>query len=161
MCIVEEPSKNTTYFECVSPIFPVADLQASLTYYTEVLGFKVNWQTPVFAQVSRGRCGIMLAEGDQGHPGTWIWVGVGDAELLYAEYRNKGAKIRHPPNNYEWAYEFQVYDLDDNVLRLGSDTKKDQPMGTWLDMNGVEWKRVEDKWVRVDAAATVARSTDR
>jgi catechol 2,3-dioxygenase-like lactoylglutathione lyase family enzyme len=154
MCPVEDPPKSTTHFECVSPIFSVADLQASLKYYVEVLGFKVNWETPGFAEVSRGRCGIMLAEGEQGHPGTWVWVGIGDADLLYAEYLVKGARIRHPPNNYEWAYELQVYDLDNNVLRLGSDNKKDQPLGTWLDMNGVEWKRVDDKWVRADPAQT-------
>ncbi len=153
MCPAEEQTRNITYFENVNPIFPVADLQASLKYYVDVLGFKLNWETPGFAQVSRGRCGIMLAEGEQGHPGTWVWVGIGDADLLYDEYLAKGARIRHPPNNYEWAYELQVYDLDNNVLRLGSDTKKDQAFGTWLDMNGVEWKRIDAKWVRVDPPA--------
>lgn len=153
MSVAEKTTNETTYFEGVSPIFAVADLEASLTYYVDVLGFKVNWKAPGFAQVSRGRCGIMLAEGEQGHPGTWVWIGVGDADVLYAEYQAKGAKIRHPPSNYEWAYELQVYDLDGNVLRLGSDTKADQPLGTWLDMNGVEWKRSDGKWVRVDAAS--------
>ncbi len=153
MCVVEEPSKNTTYFECVSPILPVADLQASLDYYGNVLAFKVNWHAPNMASVSRGRCGLMLCEGEQGHPGTWVWVGIGDADLLYTEYCAKGAKIRHPPNNYSWAYEFQVFDLDGNVLRLGSDTKKDEPLGMWLDMDGVEWKTTADgKWVRVGVA---------
>ena len=117
------PRKTTTYFENVSPILRVADVEASIKYYVEVLGFKVNWHVPGFASVGRGRCGIMLTEDEQGNPGTWVWVGVGDADLLYAEYRAKGAKIRHPPNNYDWAYELQVFDLDGNVLRLGSDQK--------------------------------------
>jgi hypothetical protein len=73
---------------------------------------------------------------------------VGDADLLYEEYLAEGAKIRHPPNNYSWAYELQVFDLDGNVLRLGSDSKRDQPLGTWLDMDGVEWRQTGDKWVR-------------
>ncbi len=145
---------TTTYFENVRPIFPVSDLEASIKYYVEVLGFKVNWHVPGFAEVSRGRCGIMLAQGEQGHPGTWVWVGVGDADLLYEEYLAKGAKIRHPPNNYSWAYELQVFDLDGNVLRLGSDSKKDQPTGTWLDMNGVAWTQVDSKWVRADSTNT-------
>jgi len=142
-----------TYFENVSPIFSVADLEASLKYYTEVLGFKVNWHVPGFAEVSRGRCGIMLCEGEQGHPGTWVWVGVGDADAIYQEFLAKGAKVRHPPNNFPWAYEVQIFDLDGNVLRLGSDQKKDQPLGTWLDDNGVEWTLAHGKWVRAETAA--------
>ena len=141
-------SKNTTYFENVCPILRVANLEASIAYYVDVLGFKVNWNAGRMASVGRGRCGIMLTEDEQGNPGSWVWVGVGDADLLYEEYRAKGAKIRHPPNNYDWAYELQVFDLDGNVLRLGSDTKKDQPLGTWLDMDGVEWRQTGDKWVR-------------
>jgi predicted enzyme related to lactoylglutathione lyase len=141
-----------TQFEGGTPIFPVADLEASLKYYVEVLGFQVSWQVPGFAQVSRGRCGIMLCEGEQGHPGTWAWIGVGDADDIYQEYVANGAKIRHPPNNYPWAYEVQIYDLDGNVLRLGSDQKKDQPVGTWLDINGVEWTQSDGKWVRAQSA---------
>lgn len=141
-----------TYFENVSPIFSVADLEASLKYYIEVLGFKVNWKVPGFAEVSRGRCGIMLCEGEQGHPGTWVWIGVGDAEAVYREYVAKGAKVRHPPNNYPWAYEVQIYDLDGNVLRLGSEQKKNEPLGTWLDDHGVEWTQADGNWVRVQSA---------
>jgi catechol 2,3-dioxygenase-like lactoylglutathione lyase family enzyme len=144
---------TTTYFENVSPIFPVADVEASIKYYVEVLGFKVNWHVPGFASVARGRCGIMLAQGEQGNPGTWVWIGVGDADALHQEYLASGAKIRHPPNNYSWAYELQVYDLDGNVLRLGSDSKKDQPIGTWLDVNGVEWTQSDGKWVRVETGS--------
>lgn len=150
---LQNTQSQGTDFENVSPIFPVVDLEASLTYYVEVLGFKVNWQVSGFAEVSRGRCGIMLCEGEQGHSGTWVWIGVGDADAIYQEYLAKGAKVRHPPNNYPWAYEVQILDPDGNVLRLGSDQKKDQPLGTWLDMDGVEWTQADGKWVRVRSAA--------
>ena len=36
-------------------------------------------------------------EGDQGQPGTWAWIGVGDVEALYEEYKAKGANILRPP----------------------------------------------------------------
>jgi catechol 2,3-dioxygenase-like lactoylglutathione lyase family enzyme len=152
MSAAEQVSPTTTHFEGVSPILRVADVEASIKYYVEVLGFKVNWHVPGFASVGRGGCGIMLCENEQGNPGAWVWIGIGDADLLHQEYLTSGAKIRHPPNNYPWAYELQVYDLDGNVLRLGSDQKKDQPLGTWLDMNGVEWTQSDGKWVLVDAA---------
>jgi catechol 2,3-dioxygenase-like lactoylglutathione lyase family enzyme len=151
MCTVQQPSKNVTYFEGASPILPVTDLEESLRYYVRTLGFRVNWQEKGFASVSRGRCSLMLCEGDQGHCGTWVWVGVGDVELLFQEYCEKRARIRHPPTNYSWAYEMQVSDLDGNVLRMGSDAKANQPIGPFLDMHGVLWTKSGDSWVRAAA----------
>ena len=77
---------------------------------------------------------------------SWVWIGVGDVEVLFDEYRSKGAKIRHPPTNYEWAREMQIEDLDGNILRIGSDSNKNEPFGEWLDMRGNRWlngKRLE------------------
>src|ERR1035438_1550860 len=88
-----------------TPIFCVANLPASIEYYANALGFHLNWQGPgIFASVSRGRCCIFLCQQDQGHPGAWTWIGVSDAESLATEFRSSGAKIRHPPTNYRWAY---------------------------------------------------------
>jgi uncharacterized glyoxalase superfamily protein PhnB len=137
-------------FEGVSPILTVKSLSTSLDYYIQKLGFKIDWQAPFFASVSRGRCHIFLSEGDQGNPGSWVWIGVDDAESLFNEYRSKGAKIRHPPTNYTWAYEMQVEDLDGNVLRMGSDQKVDKPVGEWLDMHGNRWAMSSSgEWTRV------------
>jgi catechol 2,3-dioxygenase-like lactoylglutathione lyase family enzyme len=122
-----------------TPIFRVASLRASIGYYVNALGFKVNWDAGGFASVSRDRCCLFLCEGDQGHSGTWTWIGVNDTESLAAEFRQSGATIRHPPTNYPWAYEMQVEDPDGNVLRFGSDPKKDEPFGPFLDMHGRLW----------------------
>ena len=136
-------------FEGVTPILRVLDLSASLKYYVAKLGFQIDWQTPWFASVSRGRCAIFLSQGDQGHSGSWLWVGVEDAGALFREYQSSGASLRHPPTNYSWAYEFQVQDLDGNVLRMGSEQKRGQPVGEWLDMNGDRWAlSAEGEWVR-------------
>jgi catechol 2,3-dioxygenase-like lactoylglutathione lyase family enzyme len=134
-------------FEGVCPILRVASVKASLDYYVTNLGFKIDWTTALFASVSRGRTHIFLSQGDQGHPGSWVWIGVEDAATLFEEYRGSGAKIRHPPTNYQWAYEMQVEDLDGNVLRLGSDPREDQPIGEWLDMQGRRWLPVDGDWV--------------
>lgn len=152
MCTVQDPGKNVTYFEGVTPILRVADLKDSLKYYVRTLGFKLDWEGPIFASVSRGRCHIMLSQGDQGHTGSWVWIGVGDADLLFEEYCARRARIRHPPTNYEWAYEMQVSDLDGNVLRMGSEPKPNAPIGPWLDMDGVAWQYTDEgKWERVEA----------
>ena len=123
-------------FEGVTPILRVRDIPSSLEYYVGTLGFKVDWQGPYFASGARGKCHIFLSQGDQGHSGGWVWIGVEDADALSEEYWRAGAKIRHPPTNYSWAYEMQVEDIDGNVLRLGSEPKENEPFGEWLDMDG-------------------------
>lgn len=115
-------------FECVIPILRVNSLAASIRFYVDVLGFKVDWggeEGSIFASVSRDRRAIMLCQGEQGQPGTWLWIGVEDIEPLFAEYRAKGAKFREGPTNYPWAYEMKIEDPDGHVLRFGSDTKVD------------------------------------
>lgn len=74
---------------------------------------------------------------------SWVWMGVTDVELLLEGYQSQGAKIRHPPTNYSWAYEIHP---DGNVLRFGSEPKNDQPLREWLDMNGQRWSRSNDGW---------------
>lgn len=138
-------------FHPAAPILRVADLTASLDYYVRVLGFQLDWKEPArIAGVSRGDCVLMLCEGDQGHPGAWAWIGVGDADALHDELLARGARIRHPPTDYAWARELQVEDLDGNVLRLGSEPRADASTGEWLDMQGHRWrKRPAGAWERV------------
>lgn len=115
-------------FECVIPILRVGSLRASIDYYVSVLGFKVDWHEPGgMASVSRDGRAIMLCEGGQGNPGTWVWIGVDDSAILFDEYRAKGATIRMAPTNYPWAYEMQVEDPDGHVLRFGSEPRADRP----------------------------------
>lgn len=134
-------------FGGVTPILRVADVEASAAYYIEKLGFKIDFRGDFgFISVSRGKCGLFLCQGDQGHPGSWVWIDGVNVERVYEEYRASGAKIRHPPTNYSWALEMQVEDLDGNILRIGSDPRKGEPDGEWLDMHGQRWlngKRVE------------------
>ena len=105
------------------PILRVENLEASKRFYLDVLGFKLDWEAPWMISVSRDRASLMLCQQHQGNPGTWVWIGCGDADALHAEFAAKGATIRHPPTNFEWAYEFQVEDPDGHVLRFGSEPK--------------------------------------
>ena len=141
----KEATKAATEFECINPILRVSDLAASIEYYVRVLGFKVDWHyEDVIASVSRDQCHIFLCAGDQGNPGSWVWIGVGDAEALFGEYKSKGAKVRNPPGNFPWAYEMQIEDLDGNVLRMGSEPKPGAVDGKWRDMRGDLWERTPE-----------------
>ena len=122
------------------PIFRVQDLDASISYYVERLGFAVQWRDDPLASVGRDRMSLMLSAGDQGEPGTWIWVATSDVDALYAELQARGAALRHPPTNYPWgSRECQITDLDGHVLRFGSESRPDEPYGPWLDGKGTRW----------------------
>ena len=150
MSNTSKPALPRIAFGCVTPVLRVGDISVSVEYYVRALGFTVNFlypdsQAPDFASISRGDCCLFLCAGDQGNPGSWVWIDGKDVEALYAEYRASGAKIRNPPTNYPWgSMEMQVEDPDGNVLRIGSDAKKDQPIGDWLDMHGVRWRKLPD-----------------
>lgn len=68
-------------FEGSQPILRVEDMQASLRFYVDLLGFKNQpWGTEEFTSVNRDRAGIYLCRGGQGAGRAWIWIGVEDVE---------------------------------------------------------------------------------
>lgn len=147
-------------FGRVTPILRVANLDASLDYYTRVLGFAVQVRVRGFASVRRGRASVMLCEGDQGNPGTWLSFGISDADALHEEFRARGAHVRHEPANYPWgSRELHVSDPDRHVLRFGSDVTPGEPMGDWLDGDGVRWVMLPDgSWQVADSNSARANS---
>jgi predicted lactoylglutathione lyase len=109
--------------ENVTPILRVEDLEASRRYYIQTLGFSLDWDADGMISVSRDGKSVMLCEGEQGVPGVWLWIGVDDADAFFAEFSARGAQIRSPPQNFSWAYEFEVEDPDGHVFRVGSEPK--------------------------------------
>jgi catechol 2,3-dioxygenase-like lactoylglutathione lyase family enzyme len=139
-------------FEGATPILSVRDLAASLAYWTGALGFHVVFRGTLMACVARGAPRVFLVEGDQGQPGTWLWIGVSDVDALRRELVANGARLRHGPVNLPWAYEMHVEDPDGHVLRFGSERRDDVPDGDWLDQRGVLWRRDGDAWTKVSAS---------
>ena len=136
----------------VVPILRVADFDRSIAYYVDRLGFSEDWRFGRFGSVSRDRTSLMLSEGSQGCSSTWLWIAVGDADALYEELLERGADIRHPPTNFPWgSREVHVFDADRHVLRFGSDAPEGQPLGPWLDEEGVRWMPEGDgSWSRME-----------
>ena len=115
--------------ENIQPILPVADMERSILFYTDVLGFAAaDWGNERFTMVQRNNCGIYLSKDGQGNAGTWVWVGFeGDIWGFYQYLIKKGVTPRQPPVNFSWALELLVEDPDGHVLRFGTTPNPDKP----------------------------------
>ena len=64
-------------FEKSNPILYSDDIQKSLDYYTEKLGFDEQWKwddPPTFGGVVKDDVEIFFCKKDQGNPATWLCV---------------------------------------------------------------------------------------
>jgi predicted enzyme related to lactoylglutathione lyase len=110
--------------ERIEPVLRVEDMQASLKFYVEILGFnKASWSNDTFAGVARDSGSLYLCVSDQGRGGAWLWIGVDNVEPLYADLKARGITVLLPPTDFAWGREFRVSDPDGNVLRFGSGAK--------------------------------------
>ena len=117
-------------FHHASPILRVNDLEASINYFCNTLGFELDWQDPTqLSPRHRAATRTSCCPWASGNPPAWVWIGVGDTQALRDEYVAKGARIRMEPTNFPWALEMHVEDLDGNVLRMGSEPLPDHVVG--------------------------------
>jgi catechol 2,3-dioxygenase-like lactoylglutathione lyase family enzyme len=117
-------------FNDCTPIFVVRDLEASVAYYRDALGFTVDFtygEPPTYAGVYRGSVLFHLqaeSVADRAPGGSAVYVYVEDADRTYAEFRKLGARVGKEPQDYPYGLrDFDVRDLDGNRLVVASETK--------------------------------------
>jgi len=132
------PESSTNSFGPPTPVFRVKNVDASIAYYLNALGFELRWRAgDGFACVARDKYSIFLTDDNQSHMDRR-----GGVRALHAQYVTSGARVRNPHENFEWALEMRVEDLDGNVLRIGSEPEKEKPLGVWRDGDGVRWRHL-------------------
>lgn len=116
-----------------APYFPVENVEQTLAFYEQVLGFRCEYSAGAplqFAICSRDGFAIMLRRGSdpdlivpiEKQGGTWdafFWVS--DADALHLELKSRGADIVYGPliqDSYQMR-EFAVRDCDGHVLGFG------------------------------------------
>jgi len=119
----------------ISPFLIADNLQASVAYYVDKLGFEVRFtgpdDDPYFAIIGRGPVWIMLkAITPDVKPipnhirhewARWdAYISVPEPDALFEEYTNRGAMFHKPiHNNSDNLRGFEVIDADGYILFFG------------------------------------------
>jgi uncharacterized glyoxalase superfamily protein PhnB len=114
--------------QTVTPQFRITDVNRSVAYYVDGLGFEIDWEhrfepgTPVFMQLTRAGQTIFLTEhtGDCEVGGAAYFV-VPDVDACYEEFVARGVVPTEAPMDAPWgSREMLLTDPDGNRLRFAS-----------------------------------------
>lgn len=125
---------NAPFIDLV-PMLMCDDVQASIRFYTEVLGFEVAGRmddvgTSGFASLRNGRTSIMLASPgyvpgapkvDGCYPQSNYYFYVADADALRQSIVDQGWDATECVDRFYEIKEFEVVDPDGHVLVFGQD----------------------------------------
>jgi len=115
------------------PVLAVADVQASIRFYCDVLDFQCDWTgsaSPLqISSVSRDGHAIMLQAFTPGPPGC-VWIGISGLRAIWEKIRSDGkSEVVERPTNQTFALEMRIKDPDGNILWFGTEPLKDVPFG--------------------------------
>jgi len=117
----------------IAPQFFATDIEATLAYYRERLGFECvgKWQDPpVYAIVHRDGQTIHFRRAEPPVPNPDklaeelldAYVFIEDADALFREYAERGVEFARTVENMPWhSREFVVKDCDGRLLAFGAD----------------------------------------
>lgn len=112
-------------------VFTVKEVLASRDYFRDKIGFDLAFEygSPVFyVGLCSGEVSLHLVEAARTprQPGNGaVVIFVDDVDALHADLVKRGAKVIKAPANQEYGLrDFDVSDLDGNMMFFGSEIKK-------------------------------------
>ncbi len=129
---MDSTNKQPTVLGLWGVRYQVKDVQRSIAFYTQTLGFSLDLQVlPAFGQVSIGDLKLILSgpgasgsrpmpDGRQQEPGGWsrIILQVRDLPERIAELKNQGVRFRNEMEAGPGGKQIQVEDPDGNPIEL-------------------------------------------
>lgn len=118
---------NQENFSHSAVIFPVSNLEESIDFYTNKLGFEktFEWGEPMYyAVVKRGGVGIHLTKrSDGGRPSKYhraLYVFVNDIEKVNKDCKDKKVRIVNDLENRDYKMrDFDIEDPDGFIITFG------------------------------------------
>jgi catechol 2,3-dioxygenase-like lactoylglutathione lyase family enzyme len=100
------------------PELPFDNVPAAVTYYCDVLGFRINYRQDDLGVLDRDAITVLLRSRTEQHKGIGSFaVYVDDADAHYAELSAKGARIQGSPVSHPWGLrDFSVLDPEGNRI---------------------------------------------
>ncbi|MBT34119.1 MAG: glyoxalase [Thalassobius sp.] len=120
-------STRQEVFSHAACILPVSHIDEAIVFYTEKLGFHLNftWNEPIdYAILKKGEVNIHLSRRkDAPKPDSMyssIYIFVHDAEMVYNNFKSKGVTIVSPLCETDYGMkEFDIKDTEGYVLSFG------------------------------------------
>jgi len=113
---------------CAATVFSVKSVEASLRFYTDILGFSEDFRFGDYAGIKHGDVFIHITQ-DHPHlrpPGSGaIYIFCDEVDDFYSKIKAKGCETRTEPQ--DWPYgmrDVMVFDIDGNQLTFGHEIKK-------------------------------------
>jgi catechol 2,3-dioxygenase-like lactoylglutathione lyase family enzyme len=122
-------------FQLVTPRVPVADLRRTITFYTQLLGFRIDvlWpeDAPMFCILHRDQVRIGFFMPDEHRPeakpgGSELYLDVDDALALHLQLKERVAIEWGPEVFFYGRREFAIRDPDGYLL-IFAETTDDPP----------------------------------
>jgi uncharacterized glyoxalase superfamily protein PhnB len=112
------PAQPPPMLQEMLPHFPVDQVEPAVTYYCDVLGFRINYAQHDLGVMYRDNVTLLLIERPETHKGIGsCTVYIENADQLYQELASKGAKTLAPPVSRPWGLrDFTIVDLDGNRI---------------------------------------------
>ncbi len=119
----------------MQPVLGVRDMQQTLAYYRDQLGFHVDFvagEPPAHARIcstptyQQGTVFIRfepLAPGEEPSPSVWLWLHVGsDLDRLYELYVARGVKAVQSPLDRPWGLrQFTIEDCNGYLISFSEE----------------------------------------
>jgi catechol 2,3-dioxygenase-like lactoylglutathione lyase family enzyme len=124
-------SDSAIQWSQASPVYPVADVDASIEWYRRIFGFEPGHVNSApggsnYAVLHAGEIALHLLREDQAPHGlrkpvqTQFWIR-GDLDAFFAEVKGRGARVVDPPEDRPWGHrDFMVADPDGNLVWVTS-----------------------------------------
>ena len=110
------------------PVFHVQDIESSVRFYTEVLGFAQGFRYGTYVGLKLGECEIHICPpGDVGPRtgGGNAYVICDEVDDYFSKVMAAGAKPKSKPTDRRYGMrDFVVFDPDGNQLSFGCDNER-------------------------------------